>query len=240
MDRTTVRLILLVIGVLVIAGVYFWPRIKPSLAKLGRRKREDFSLDDDIVPLHMHTHSRDEGFSRAADGRLVIEDDLAFGSEWNLKKPAAAPSTKSTEPKPAYPRPPASAARPEVVQLSVIAAGDVPFSGPDLLDAFRAAGLEYGEMGIFHRRDPETGGTLFSVASVVEPGVFPHEGMENFSSPGVVLFYLPSRSGDALSAFDTMIAVCHELARRLNGVEWDAGRRPLTPETVSALRLSLL
>ena len=239
MDRTTVRLILLVIGVLVIAAVYFWPRIKPGLAKLGRRRPEDFSLDDDVVPLHIRTHAKDEGFSRSADGRLVIEDDMAFGSDWTLNKSASS-SAKGAAPKAAPSQPAASAVRPEVVQLSVIAAGDTPFSGPALLEAFRATGLEYGEMGIFHRRDPETGGTLFSVASVVEPGVFPHEGMENFSSPGVVLFYLPSRSGDALSAFDTMIAVCHELARRLNGVEWDAGHRPLTPETVTALRLSLL
>lgn len=239
MDRTTVRLILLVIGVLVIAGVYFWPRIKPSLAKLGGRRREDFSLDDDIVPLHIHTHSKDEGFPRAADGRLVIEDDLAFGSDWTLNKPASS-GPKTAAPKAASPQPSSGAKRPEVVQLSVIAAGDTTFSGPALLEAFRAAGLEFGEMGIFHRRDPKTGGTLFSVASLVEPGVFPHDGMETFESPGLVLFYLPDRSGDPLSAFDAMIAACHELATRLNGVEWDAGRRPLTPETVTALRLSLL
>jgi cell division protein ZipA len=95
-------------------------------------------------------------------------------------------------------------------------------------------------MGIFHRRDPETGGTLFSVASLVEPGVFPPDSMDTFESPGVVLFYLPGRSADPLAAFDAMIAVCHDLAGRLNGVEWDAGRRPLSPETISALRLSLL
>lgn len=240
MDRTTVRLILLVIGVFVIAGVYFWPRIKPNLAKLGRRKREDFRLDDDIVPVHMNTRSMDEDYSRSSDGRVIIEDDLAFSSEWNLRKPASASTPKTPASKAASPQPSASTTRPEVVQLSIVAARDATFSGPALLDAFHAVGLEFGEMGIFHCRDPETGGTLFSVASLVEPGVFPHDGMETFESPGLVLFYLPGRSGDPLNAFDTMIAACHELASRLNGVEWDAGRRPLTPETVSALRLSLL
>ena len=237
MDRTTVRLILLVIGVFVIAGVYFWPRIRSSLTSLGRRKREDYSLDDDIVPVHIHTRPREEDFSRSADGRMIVEDDLAFGSDWSLRKPAASTTPKST----ARQSPPAaSAKRPEVVQISVVAANDTAFSGPALLDAFRAVGLEFGEMGIFHRRDPETGGTLFSVASLVEPGVFPHDGMETFESPGLVLFYLPGRSGDALTAFDDMIATCHELAGRLKGVEWDAGRRPLTPETIAALRISLL
>jgi cell division protein ZipA len=238
MDRTTVRLILLVIGVIVIAGVYFWPRVRSSLASLGRRKREDYSLDEDILPVHIHTRPNEEDFSRSADGRLVIEDDLAFGKEWNLRKPAS--TAKSGARQSTAAQPTASGKRPEVMQLSVVPANDTAFPGPALLDAFRAVGLEFGEMGIFHRRDPETGGTLFSVASLVEPGVFPHDDMETFESPGVVLFYLPGRSGDALTAFDDMISACHELARRLNGTEWDAGRRPLTQETIAALRISLL
>jgi cell division protein ZipA len=207
---------------------------------MGRRERGDFRADEDIVPVHIHTRGAEDDFSAAGNDRLVIEDDLLFSSEWALRKPAAssAPSRPAASPPPSPA--PASGARPEVVQLSIVAAGKEPFSGPALLDAFRAVGLEYGEMGIFHRRDPETGGTLFSLASLVEPGVFPHNGMETFVSPGLVLFYLPGRAGDPLSAFDTMIAACHELAKRLNGVEWDAGRRPLTQETITALRLSLL
>lgn len=234
MDRTTIRLILLVIGILVIAGVYFWPRIKPGIARLRSRERDDFTLDDDIVPIHIHTRSAEDDLFRAGNGRMVIEDELAFSDKWALRPPARKPSQPAAAPKSE------TAAHPEVVQLSVVAANNALFPGPDMLSAFRAAGLEYGEMGIYHRRDPETGGTLFSVASLVEPGAFPHEGMETFECPGVVLFYLPGRSADPLATFEAMVSTCHDLANRLNGVEWDAGHRPLTPETIRALRISLL
>lgn len=201
MDRTTVRLVLLGIGLVVIALVYLWPRIKALFDRPARFGSGAFDPEIDFSPDPPESAEEDVGVRPSGHG--------------------------------------ARSGMPDVVQISVVAPEDTAFSGARLCALFDQLGLAYGEMGIFHARADDTGATLFSVASLVEPGVFPSEGLEDREFPGVVLFLIPARSANPLQAFDVMLAAARTLAEQLGGLQWDAQRRPLDPETIASLRQSL-
>jgi cell division protein ZipA len=94
-------------------------------------------------------------------------------------------------------------------------------------------------MGIYHRYDREYREPLFSVASLAEPGTFPIDNMESFECPGVVLFFQPTQVKDPLDVFDDLVSTCHELAVKLDGVEWDETHQPLTVDRIALMRQRL-
>lgn len=261
MDRTTVRIILAIIGVLVVAGIYLWHRYqtpitagwKKLLESLGgavaqrwsRKKTaglrhpkamdaaddadEDTSFDDylDDYALSPTREQRVEPYWSDDD---PIEDRVA---EFPRPRETAAHQKMQT------PSPPTERqAAPSVVQLSVVAVDNAYFTGGEILEAFTRVGLRYGDMGIFHLYN-EVDEILFSVASMVEPGTFPMENMMSFECPGVVLFFQANHVDAPLEVFDSLVSCCHELAIRLNGVEWDVNRQPLTTEKIIELRRAL-
>jgi cell division protein ZipA len=252
MDRDTVRLILLVIGIAVIAGVYLWGRYKDRTGSRTEAHRdsgaseevEAFSLnpaDEEAAEVNVESF----GPSREADTqsprqhppmRPEAEDIYSTSRKrGQITYPSTRPTwtprqskTESFEPD-----------VPPVIQLSIIARDASLFSGDQLYEALSDLGLKYGEMGIFHRYCNHNKDILFSVASLVEPGTFPVDNMGAFRSPGLVLFFAPSKVDDSLIAFDQLVHTCHELAVRLDGMEWDDNRKPLTPEKITAIRNAL-
>jgi cell division protein ZipA len=154
-----------------------------------------------------------------------------------LEESASRP--KPVEPSARESRRTASLGAPFLIQISVVASGDGYFDGLELRDALDDLRLIYGDMGIYHRYDRDYRVPLFSVASLVEPGTFPIKDMENFHCPGMVLFFQPPQVDDPLAVFDDLVTTCHELALRLDGVEWDEKRQLLTQEKIAQMRSRL-
>ena len=91
----------------------------------------------------------------------------------------------------------------KIITLFVLAPTGVPFRGSFLMEAMSEAGLQYGDMQIFHRIEKQAGrdDTLFSVANIVEPGTFEPNRMDGFATPGVVLILQLPGPADAIKAF---------------------------------------
>ena len=241
MDRDTVRLILAAAGIFVILGIYVWGRYKQRLLDfLDRREEmEDLGLGQ---PKNAGTASRTE------DDELF--DSLSYGGR---KEPKVSDSLftdypdeedlttfEAPAPQPEIKAPPkekaASLGAPFLIQISIVSGRDKVFSGEELRDALLDLDLIHGDMGIFHRYDRQFRQTLFSVASLVEPGTFPMDDMESFQCPGIVLFFQPAKVSDPLSVYDDLVSTAHDLALRLGGTEWDEKRQPLTPEKTAHMR----
>ncbi|WP_255210804.1 cell division protein ZipA C-terminal FtsZ-binding domain-containing protein [Methylogaea oryzae] len=203
-----------------IVGVYLWDRYHEKIRAWwgdmlsGRDYVDEFGGEDEAA------------YDDYLDDEDVPPAQGAGHSAWNS---AAAPTARPIRPK---------MVAPAVVQLSVVAAEEGFFSGSELMDAFHYVGLRYGDMGIFHLYD-DSNAIHFSVASIVEPGTFPVNNMTDFRCPGVVLFFQVDQVAEPLETFDRLVSCCHELAIRLNGVEWDADREPLTTGSIAALRNAL-
>ena len=166
----------------------------------------------------------------------VIDDELEqLGQIISADKPAA--ETISVIDMPAEKREPAPVAD-QVFMLFVEAPKGVPFRGPILLGALAAAQLEFGDMGIFHRVEQDSGQEkiLFSVANIREPGTFDLSAMENFTSEGVVLFMQVPGAVDAIRVFDAMVESSRVLAENLDSRVCDATHSPLTRQAISHMR----
>ncbi len=134
------------------------------------------------------------------------------------------------------PVPPAPQPRPDkIVTLRVAAPPLERFEGRALIAALRAAGLEHGKFSIFHKCGPD-GTTLFSVASLVEPGTFDLQAIDGRRFPGVSFFTVLSATPDGGATVEDMLGTARVLAATLHGTLQDERGAPLSPQRLADLR----
>lgn len=134
------------------------------------------------------------------------------------------------------PRKPNTSEKQKIVTVRVCAPPDARWPGAALLAAFEANGLAYGRYQVFHRRHID-GRSLFSVASLVEPGTFDVAQMPAQQFKGVTLFAVLPGPVDALLTVDEMLAAARGLAGALPGsMVQDAKGAAFSAEMLAALR----
>lgn len=167
------------------------------------------------------------------------------------KQPAAEPaSTTQADPEPAATqkvampprsdlgRRPAQLPVERIVTLFVVARDGEYFNGSDFVVAAEKAGLEFGDMGIYHRLldgKPEMG-PLFSVANMLKPGNFDLGRLDALRTPGVSFFMTLPAPLPALDAWDTMLPTAQRLAELLDGLVLDEERNALGRQGVAHIR----
>jgi cell division protein ZipA len=105
----------------------------------------------------------------------------------------------------------------KIVTLRLIARNGGAFRGDDLILSMRGIGLRHGKFGIFHRYDGnDEEKTVFSVASLVEPGSFDLANIKDQEIPGISLFLVLPGPIDGVEAFDLMMAAARALAQTLD------------------------
>jgi cell division protein ZipA len=232
---------LLVIGVLVVAGVYFHSR-----RQRGRNARSGARAGND----------------RLHEPRLSANDRDAFGEDFPEDLPPLR-ATDSDEPvtEDDYPSAGPSAGKAtngmdvdgEAVKLPVrdekiIVLNILPqlehvrFAGSDLLDIFDRAGLEYGLYNVFHRLKDTAEGpvSVFSVASATEPGSFDITDMADQEYRGLSLFMVLPGPMRGVDAFADMLATARRIAEQIRGEVKDRNRSTLTRQTAHHLREEII
>lgn len=229
-----VRWILLLVGVVVVLGIYFFSRLQDwwqsRSESVDRQRPEPGGGAADFDPLF-----DDPGDNRYVDAELERMDRLISEDSVAVQPDHAAESLTIAASEPEAPEP----HDPEkVITLFVLAPAGVPFRGALLLDAMRKAGLQFGDMQIFHCRGKHEGKeqTLFSVANILEPGTFDPVASENFTTRGLVLFMQLPGPVDAIRAFDAMVRAARSLAGSLEGSICDVSRSVLTNQTIAHMR----
>ncbi len=87
-------------------------------------------------------------------------------------------------------------------------------AGEDIAALFHSRGYSFGPMQIY--QDMSYGQAVFSIANLVEPGVFDPNTMDTFTTQGLTFFLqLPSPFG-ARAAFEQMLFEAKECAQALN------------------------
>ncbi|MCC6594667.1 MAG: cell division protein ZipA [Xanthomonadales bacterium] len=230
MSATELRIVLLVLGALVLAAIYWFGRPRRMLATETRpegARREPVFGGEDATP-HFSALA-DEPWHREG---VVIEDlpilQVDGLSEREDRPAAAAARVGQREP----------AQHERIVSLYVVAQEGYTLHGPDLVVAAEKAGLVHGDLGIYHRlvdSKPELG-PIFSMANMVRPGIFDLGQMDQFSTPGVVLFMTLPGPLSALDAWDTMLPAAQRFAELLGALLLDEERTPLGRQRIAALR----
>ena len=105
----------------------------------------------------------------------------------------------------------------KIVTLRVVARNRGAFRGDELILCLRGIGLRHGKFGIFHRYDGDDDtATIFSAASLVEPGSFDLSNIKEQKIPGISLFAVLPGPVEGVEAFDLMIAAARAIAQSLD------------------------
>ncbi|MCB1703263.1 MAG: cell division protein ZipA [Halioglobus sp.] len=122
---------------------------------------------------------------------------------------------------------------PEVFMLNVVARSPEGLRGDDILQILLACDLRFGDMDFFHRHEFEAGrGAIqFSVADMMQPGVFDIDTMSDMTTPGLVFFLTLPGPENMMQAYDYMLETAQTVARNLGADVLDESRSVLTPQT---------
>lgn len=219
------RWILLLIGVLIVAGVYGYTRYQRHLrdeASFGRRGAQRDVLDV----------RGDEPVISSADEVVDASDlppiEFEPGGGEAPAGGAGAAADRDDGAAPEKPR--------EIVILHVRAPEDRPWPGEAVARAAADAGLRQTDKNIFQYFLPESERALFHVADMFKPGVFDWQRLGEARLRGLSLFMQLPVHCPAPEAFETMLNCARRLVESLNGEMLDAHRRPLTEEALADMR----
>jgi cell division protein ZipA len=203
------RWLLLVFGVLVIAGVYLYSR------------RQARSGNDASTAIE-----RKEPTLAQADEATKVDAKNLFADE---KAPEIEVVDREPPPLPEIPQ--------KIVTLRLVARQKAAFQGDELILSLRGIGLRHGKFGIFHRYDgnDETR-TIFSAASLVEPGSFDLANIKDQEIPGISLFLVLPCPIDSVEAFDLMMSAARALSQSLDGELLDESGSTLSIQRERYLR----
>jgi cell division protein ZipA len=107
--------------------------------------------------------------------------------------------------------------------------------GSKLLEMLTAESLQHGRYDVFHRLH-EDGSSIFSVASMVEPGTFDLAAMATTTYPGVTLFAQLPGPVPGMHALNELVACARRLQQNLGGTLQDDRGVPLTVHRIERLR----
>lgn len=263
LSPTELRIIIGVIGVIVMALIFFLGRPRKKKAVTSGR-RTMLRLDDELPNGRFEPSMGDPDSDLTPSEFDMDDDDLAgerFGSAQGDDFPemhvddsprrAAASSVSSRAGRPAHDtvnttrttsrstlgvRPTGAIDR--IVTLYVSARADETFNGSDLVVAAEKAGLQFGDMNIFHRMVPSKfdKGPVFSMATMTKPGNFDMKHIAELATPGITLFMTLPGPMSALDAWDTMLPTAQRMAELLDGVVLDEQRHVLGRQRIAHLR----
>lgn len=207
------RWLLLLFGLLVIAGVYLYSRRERVAEKT-----------DDAIP-HRVTPSLD-----GSDSIDVTEPKLSDADhegEESYEEPEEE-AVVSNGPQ-------------KIVTVRIVAREKKSFAGDELILSMRGIGLRHGKFGIFHRYDGnDEGKTIFSAASLVEPGSFDLQNIQGQEIPGISLFLVLPGPVDSVEAFDLMLAAARTLTQSLDGELLDESGSTLSIQRERYLREEII
>ena len=181
------RLLLLLFGVLVIAGVYLYTR----------RQQQP---DQEEPPVERRTPT----ISGAPDEPTIADPEPLE----ELVDDTVDAVDDGEEPPPPQ----------KIVTLRLVAKDRGAFAGDELILSLRGIGMRHGKFGIFHRIDGDDDErTVFSAASLIEPGSFDLENIKEQEIPGISLFLVLPGPVEGAEAFDMMMEAARTIAQSLDG-----------------------
>ena len=192
------RWLLLLLGLLVIAGVYWYTR--------RERERATRAPSD--------------------QGRITPTLDEEVGEPVSAEEET--PAFQAQVPQ-------------KIVTVRLVARNGGAFRGDELILSLRGIGLRHGKFGIFHRYDgADEDQTIFSAASLVEPGSFDMSNIKEQEIPGISMFLVLPGPVDGVEAFDLMVTAAKALAKTLDGELLDESGSTLSIQRERYLREEII
>lgn len=224
------RWILLVAGIFFVLIIYF----------VGRKSRQqdtifDSRVDDDIPEFSANDwQDLDES---VGDVRIVArgKDDYRDNFEDDYEDVEASSLSDENESDTGESADTAaqSSDNEDVIVLYILAKSSEQLAGDKINSAAQANGLKFGDMNIFHCVD--NGHSVFSMANMMEPGIFDPDTMHDLETPGLTLFMQKSTSNN-IDIFEGMLSCAYRMSEMLGAQLCNRQRQPLTQSDADQYR----
>jgi cell division protein ZipA len=130
---------------------------------------------------------------------------------------------------------------PDLILQINVRAKKTPFNGTAIEKAMHETGLLLSDQSIYQRLSSDgSKKVLYSVASMVEPGIFPAKDMSDFVTPGLTLFTQLPGPSDGMMIFSDMLYTAERLAAMLLGDLQDESHSALTKQTIEHMREQIM
>ncbi len=234
------RWLLLAFGILAIVGVYFYSRREAA--------SREVAADADAYPRREPTFggSADE----TADADIPVLDspvvetppEPAAGARIDPVEHEPLPELEQEFEQEQVPAAEAASSQPQkIVTLRVVARDRGAFRGDELILSLRGIGMRHGQFGIFHRFEgDEDSRTIFSAASLVEPGSFDLANIKEQEIPGISLFAVLPGPVAGVEAFDLMMAAARAIAKTMDADLLDESGSTLSIQRERYLREEII
>ncbi|MCK4587218.1 MAG: cell division protein ZipA [Gammaproteobacteria bacterium] len=171
-------------------------------------------IEDEIVDVEIPAEFSEYGEERRSKSRLKLKPEI--------ENPVQQELVLDVEPL--------------VLVLTVLAKDENLFSGGNIKNALEAERVKHGDMDIFHFHMTGKKDSVFSVASIVEPGVFDLPTIDDYETPGLSLFCQFPNPMAGAGAFDVLLKKARSIADKLNGQLCDDKRNQLTEQAIGHYR----
>ena len=261
------RLILLVLGVCVIAGIYIWGTLKNRRQQRHQTIQDRASVDTLADMKITSKPDADIDYSSALDGlnksisalrketvntmpadNIKQQNDLLRSGEHAKKEAlkgqqASHPVQNSKTPVDSGPaQTEASVSHQRITTLHIIPRAKELLDGKVILLAMEELGMTLGEMQIFHHfgiGEMKMEKALFSLANMMEPGNFDIETMDEFATPGLVMFMCMPSIVDAQVVFELMLNTAKRMAEMLAADVCDENRNLINEQKLESIRSTI-
>lgn len=227
METSTLRWVIIIIGVLVLGSIFLFGHPEKKRKARASRRQERRRAQRREPTLNSPENAADGEFGTAerGGGTEIGQGELEIGG---VQQDSAA--------EPATPRKPAAPPPEKIVSLFLVARDNHIINGAELLQAAVKTGMEFGEMSIFHRIVEGADKPVFSLADAAKPGKFSRDEWNTFATSGVVLFMTLPGPAYALDAWDSMLATARRIGEILNAQLMDEEHKPFTRQTEARIR----
>jgi cell division protein ZipA len=250
MSAGSLRIVLLIIGLFILAAIYFYSRWRSQKqvndifrgtqqghpdVLLGdhdfasqSRKQIDPILPDIGLPSTAGTPKTTDTSGTTTKSPTGKPQETAAKSAAPVEKPATPTSTIGNK-------------RLKLIVMHLVPKSGKQFHGAAVLKALQAHKLRFGEMNIFHRLTPvdDKDMAIFSVANMVKPGTLIPEQLDNARLPGISFFLKLPAPIDSLKAYDDMLHCAQHMASTLEGDIKDEEFMTLSREKIALQRAQL-
>ncbi len=169
--------------------------------------------------------------------RLVVEDPGMNSTDYHYaapeyEKPTFGVPTKELGKSPGV----ASGEKQEYAVYAILVMSTVQeFSMPQLNHALLGVGLIFSDQGLYVKQD-NMGNEIIKVANLLEPGIFPKEEHENYTTPGVAMILELPSTVRAPAAMHDLIMMARKVSQRLEGRLYNMERHIMKESDLQAMR----
>jgi len=220
MSPNELRVLLLIVGVFILLGIYYFGRPND-----GKRDGAD-SRDRTGDRLEPWIYEGDD--EQVSDQYAAADDDPPVADDPVQTEPVEEPIAGERT----------SSEFDRIVTLFLVAREGGSIGGPDLMVAAEKAGLVFGDKCVYHRLidgKPDQS-PVFSMANLTEPGSFEISAMDRMTTPGVCFFMTLPGPLSALESLDTLLPAAERMAELLDAQLLDEERNALGRQRILSLR----